>query len=178
MTIDVVAFRRERVFQIRYSSCHEPVAEVAGRQATQIQGRHQVRDRLRLAQLRREHLTGELLPLPAEHALVVAARGFDPHWARADDDFARPGVAVAHHEGAAALVARRSVPPDVRRHLRFERLLEHPAGTLARQSVERRLCPRPLVSSLVLDDPPRPGKSGFGWFVPNPERFATFVSSR
>src|SRR6266478_4895416 len=60
----------------------QAVAEVARREPAQVQRRQELGDRLRLAQVRREDLACELLPLAPDHTLIVDPRSLDGERAR------------------------------------------------------------------------------------------------
>ena len=124
----------------------ERAAEVAGRQAAQIQRRKELRNRLRLAKVRGQDLARELLPLAVDDVLVVDARRTHFEHARAHRHRARLRAAVANDERVPRRVSHAAVSLDVRLDLRFQRLFQHPLRSFTRQAIQR----GHLASALVL----------------------------
>ena len=112
--------------------------EVPGRQPVQVQQRQHLGHLRRPPHVRRQDPTPERLLLAVDHPPVVHPRR--PHLQGAGPHRHLPGlpVAVPHHLGVPALVARLPEPRQVVGHLGLERRHQHPPRPLPRQLVQAR----------------------------------------
>ena len=114
-------------------------AEVAGREAAQVQDRDHLADLRRPARVRRQDPRAELLPLAGllVDALVVHARRPDRDRARPDRHLALPRAAVADHQPMPVLVDLIAETLDVLVDLGPQRRRDHPPRALPRELVQR-----------------------------------------
>ena len=114
--------------------------EVLAGQAMQVQQRQHFGDLRGLAAPGRQDDRRELASLAGElvDALVVDSRRVDLDHARGGEHLARNGVAVAHHQAMAVLVALVGVRVNVRGDLGLQRCGEHPPRAVSHDVVEQR----------------------------------------
>jgi hypothetical protein len=114
------------------------LSEVARRESAQIENRQDFRDLGRPPHVGRQDLARKA----AAVSLLIDALVPDPgrrhfHRPRADRDLPRPSLAVARHEGVAALVTRVPVSLEVWLDFLLERSMQHPTSPLETERVER-----------------------------------------
>jgi hypothetical protein len=114
-------------------------AQVARREAAQVEHRQHIVDLRRATRVRRQDLRAEPLALAGllVDALVVDARRADRHGPRPDRHAPLAGAAVAHDQSLAVLIALLGAPFDVVGNLDLQRSRDHPPRALPREIVER-----------------------------------------